>query len=203
MTTRACRRPLPRRSQELCEVFAGSGDRGGRHHSLVESRQFTRRELCDRTFFPDPARRGTGKSNLGRWSPNPEAGRRKRWRRCCPTSSAVRRRCACGSGTGPHSGRPKGDTLEVRSPDAVRRLLWSPGELGLARAFVAGDLAFEGDIFEVLAVLHRGITVPPPRRPAVAVAGAAGGAPARSPRPTDPSPARGGGSAGTAALTNP
>ena len=100
-------------------------------------------------------------------------------------------------------GPAEGNTLEVRSPDAVRRLLWSPGELGLARAFVAGDLAFEGDIFEVLAVLHAGITVPPPRRPAVAVAGAAGRAPARSSRPTDPSPARRGGSAGTAALTNP
>jgi cyclopropane-fatty-acyl-phospholipid synthase len=51
-------------------------------------------------------------------------------------------------------GPTAGDTLEVRSPDAVRRLLWSPGELGLARAFVAGDLAFEGDIFEMLAVLQ-------------------------------------------------
>ena len=51
-------------------------------------------------------------------------------------------------------GPPGGNTLEVRSPDAVRRLLWSPGELGLARAFVVGDLAFEGDIFEMLAVLN-------------------------------------------------
>ncbi len=47
-----------------------------------------------------------------------------------------------------------GDTLQVCSPDAVRRILWSPSELGLARAFVVGDLAFEGDIFEMLAVLH-------------------------------------------------
>ncbi len=51
-------------------------------------------------------------------------------------------------------GPSDGDTLEVRSPDAVRRLLWSPGDLGLARAFVVGDLAFEGDIFAVLASLH-------------------------------------------------
>jgi len=51
-------------------------------------------------------------------------------------------------------GPPYGDTLQVRSPDAVQRLLWSPGELGLARAFVMGDLAFEGDIFELLAALH-------------------------------------------------
>ena len=51
-------------------------------------------------------------------------------------------------------GPSHGDTLQVRSPDAVQRLLWSPGELGLARAFVMGDLAFEGDIFELLAALH-------------------------------------------------
>jgi cyclopropane-fatty-acyl-phospholipid synthase len=47
-----------------------------------------------------------------------------------------------------------GDTLQVRSPDAVRRLFWSPGELGLARSFVMGDLAFDGNIFELLATLH-------------------------------------------------
>src|ERR1700722_3268685 len=51
-------------------------------------------------------------------------------------------------------GPARGDTLQVRSPDAVRRLLWSPGELGLARAFVMGDIAFEGDIFELLGALH-------------------------------------------------
>src|SRR5271154_5079687 len=55
---------------------------------------------------------------------------------------------------GPCLGPSHGDTLRVRSPDAVRRLLWSPGELGLARAFVMGDLTFEGDIFEMLAALH-------------------------------------------------
>jgi cyclopropane-fatty-acyl-phospholipid synthase len=51
-------------------------------------------------------------------------------------------------------GRGDGDALQVRSPDAVRRLVWAPGELGLARAFVVGDLAFEGDISEILAALH-------------------------------------------------
>src|SRR5580693_846395 len=51
-------------------------------------------------------------------------------------------------------GPSHGDTLQVRSPDAVQRLLWSPGELGLARGFVMGDLAFEGDIYELLAALH-------------------------------------------------
>jgi cyclopropane-fatty-acyl-phospholipid synthase len=47
-----------------------------------------------------------------------------------------------------------GDTLQVRSPDAVRRLLWSPSELGLARAFVVGDLDFDGDIYHLLSELH-------------------------------------------------
>ena len=47
-----------------------------------------------------------------------------------------------------------GNTIAVRSPDAVQRLLWAPSELGLARAFVMGDLTFEGDIFAMLAVLH-------------------------------------------------
>jgi cyclopropane-fatty-acyl-phospholipid synthase len=55
-----------------------------------------------------------------------------------------------GSALGP----AKGDTVQVRSPDAVRRLLWSPSELGLARAFIVGDIGFEGDIFELLAALH-------------------------------------------------
>jgi cyclopropane-fatty-acyl-phospholipid synthase len=48
-----------------------------------------------------------------------------------------------------------GGTLQVRSSDAVRRLLWAPGELGLARAFVMGDLAFQGDLFDMLARLHK------------------------------------------------
>jgi cyclopropane-fatty-acyl-phospholipid synthase len=41
-------------------------------------------------------------------------------------------------------------TLVVRSPRAVRRLLWAPGELGLARAYVAGDIDIEGDVYGVL-----------------------------------------------------
>jgi cyclopropane-fatty-acyl-phospholipid synthase len=44
--------------------------------------------------------------------------------------------------------------IDVHSPDAIRRILWAPGELGLARAFVAGELSIEGDIFEVLVALR-------------------------------------------------
>jgi cyclopropane-fatty-acyl-phospholipid synthase len=44
-------------------------------------------------------------------------------------------------------------TLHIASVDALRRILWSPGELGVARAFVAGDLTIDGDLFAMLRVL--------------------------------------------------
>ncbi|MGH2812306.1 MAG: SAM-dependent methyltransferase, partial [Actinomycetota bacterium] len=48
-------------------------------------------------------------------------------------------------------GSSRGETaVLVRSPDALRRLLWSPNELGLGRAYVAGDIDIEGDISEAL-----------------------------------------------------
>ncbi|HEY4376798.1 MAG TPA: cyclopropane-fatty-acyl-phospholipid synthase family protein [Acidimicrobiales bacterium] len=43
-------------------------------------------------------------------------------------------------------------TVVIHSPNALRRMLWAPGELGLARAHVAGDLDIEGDIFGLLGV---------------------------------------------------
>jgi cyclopropane-fatty-acyl-phospholipid synthase len=45
-------------------------------------------------------------------------------------------------------------TLVVRSPDAIRRILTAPGELGLGRAYVAGDLDVEGDLFFGLGALR-------------------------------------------------
>ena len=44
--------------------------------------------------------------------------------------------------------------LVLRSPDALRRMVTAPGELGLGRAYVAGDLDVEGDLFAVLS-LHK------------------------------------------------
>ena len=41
-------------------------------------------------------------------------------------------------------------TLVIRSPDALSRIISRPGELGLSRAYVAGDLDIEGDIYSVL-----------------------------------------------------
>lgn len=41
-------------------------------------------------------------------------------------------------------------TVHIRSADALRRLIWAPGEMGLARAFVSGDVGLDGDVFELL-----------------------------------------------------
>jgi cyclopropane-fatty-acyl-phospholipid synthase len=37
-------------------------------------------------------------------------------------------------------------TVVLHSPDALRRLLWAPGEMGFARAYVTGDLDVDGDL---------------------------------------------------------
>ena len=44
--------------------------------------------------------------------------------------------------------------VTVRSADAIRRMLWAPGELGVSRAYVAGNIDVEGDLYEVLHALH-------------------------------------------------
>ncbi|EKX68991.1 class I SAM-dependent methyltransferase [Streptomyces ipomoeae] len=62
------------------------------------------------------------------------------------TSLPVRLRAWDGSEAGP----PEAPALVVRNRRALRRLLWKPGELGLARAWVAGDLGIEGDLYAVL-----------------------------------------------------
>ncbi|MGY2085786.1 class I SAM-dependent methyltransferase [Blastococcus sp. SYSU DS0539] len=41
-------------------------------------------------------------------------------------------------------------TLVVRDRKALRRLVYAPGELGLARAYVSGDLDIEGDLYATL-----------------------------------------------------
>ena len=60
-----------------------------------------------------------------------------------------------GTAIGPESAL---GTVAVRSANALRRLSWAPTELGLARAYVAGDLDLEGDVFEMLAVLDSKVT---------------------------------------------
>ncbi|MER6424881.1 cyclopropane-fatty-acyl-phospholipid synthase family protein [Streptomyces sp. NPDC001137] len=51
---------------------------------------------------------------------------------------------------GSQAGPPGAPALVVRNRRAVRRLLFKPGELGLARAWVAGDLDIEGDLYAAL-----------------------------------------------------
>ncbi|GLE51806.1 cyclopropane-fatty-acyl-phospholipid synthase [Mycobacterium montefiorense] len=61
----------------------------------------------------------------------------------------VRLRAWDGSEAGPLN-EPEGPVLIVRSRRALRRLLWRPGELGLARAYVTGDIDVEGDLADGL-----------------------------------------------------
>ena len=52
----------------------------------------------------------------------------------------VRLRCWDGSEFVPPGDPAASPVVELRSPDAVRRLLWHPGELGAAQAYVTGEL---------------------------------------------------------------
>ncbi|GGX68345.1 SAM-dependent methyltransferase [Streptomyces minutiscleroticus] len=54
---------------------------------------------------------------------------------------------------GSEAGPPQAPVLVVRNRRALRRLLWKPGELGLARAWVAGDLTVDGDLYTALDLL--------------------------------------------------
>ena len=54
-----------------------------------------------------------------------------------------------GSRLGPRQGAAR---LVIRSPEALRRLLTAPNELGLGRAYVAGELDIEGDIYAALGI---------------------------------------------------
>lgn len=56
-------------------------------------------------------------------------------------------RCYDGSRLGPPD--PPA-TVVVRSPDALRRIVATPGELGFSRAYVAGDIDIDGDVFAAL-----------------------------------------------------
>ncbi|TDP95002.1 SAM-dependent methyltransferase [Labedaea rhizosphaerae] len=80
----------------------------------------------------------------------------------------VRVRAWDGSVAGPEDG----PELVLRSRRAVRHVLWRPGELGLARAYVSGDLDVEGDLQEGLrrawSAPHRSLTLPAVLRAAAA-----------------------------------
>lgn len=55
-------------------------------------------------------------------------------------------RCWDGSRAGPVDG----PTVVVRSRRALRRLVWSPNQLGLGRAYVTGEIDVDGDLFAAL-----------------------------------------------------
>ncbi|GAA0591467.1 cyclopropane-fatty-acyl-phospholipid synthase family protein [Streptomyces crystallinus] len=54
---------------------------------------------------------------------------------------------------GSEAGPPGAPVVVLRHRRALRRLLWKPGELGLARAWVAGELDIEGDLYLALDLL--------------------------------------------------
>ena len=54
---------------------------------------------------------------------------------------------------GSQAGPVVGPVLVLNNRRALRRLLWSPGELGLAEAYIAGDLDIDGDLAAGLSAL--------------------------------------------------
>lgn len=54
---------------------------------------------------------------------------------------------------GSEAGPADAPVIEFRSRRALRRILWSPGQLGLSRAYVAGEIDAPGDIFAAFAAL--------------------------------------------------
>ncbi len=61
-------------------------------------------------------------------------------------------RCWDGSEMGPPDATVR---LVIKRRRALRRLLWAPNELGVARAYVSGDVEIEGDLLEGLTQLNR------------------------------------------------
>jgi len=56
---------------------------------------------------------------------------------------------------GSTAGPADAPTVRLRSPDALRRLLWHPGELGAAQAYVTGEADIDGELGPALAEIRR------------------------------------------------
>jgi cyclopropane-fatty-acyl-phospholipid synthase len=54
---------------------------------------------------------------------------------------------------GSEAGPANAPVIEFRSRRGLRRMLWCPNQLGLSRAYVAGDIDDDGDLFESFSVL--------------------------------------------------
>jgi cyclopropane-fatty-acyl-phospholipid synthase len=77
----------------------------------------------------------------------------------------VRLRAWDGSEAGPDDA----PLVIIRSPQAVRRLMWAPDELGLARAYVSGELDAEGDLYAAFGALSATGRLAPGESPAPSV----------------------------------
>ncbi|SNR84219.1 class I SAM-dependent methyltransferase [Blastococcus mobilis] len=53
----------------------------------------------------------------------------------------------------------------IRSRRALRRIVWAPGQLGLGRAYVAGEIDVEGDLYAVLGAVGEAARLGPDRSP--------------------------------------
>jgi cyclopropane-fatty-acyl-phospholipid synthase len=75
-------------------------------------------------------------------------------------------------------------TIVIRSPDALRRLVTAPGELGIGRAYVAGEIEVEGDLYWALTALqeHRRHLSPAAAADLARLLGPSGFHPPRPPR---------------------
>ena len=114
--------------------------------------EFTRGHPLDRdTSAPDPARRAPAAERPAPAS-DVAGALYPLLRRLLGPDLPVRVRAWDGSVIGPPSSPT---TIVIESPNALRRMLYAPGELGLSRAFVAGDLSLEGDVFDLLALRDR------------------------------------------------
>ncbi|MFJ3586753.1 class I SAM-dependent methyltransferase [Streptomyces sp. NPDC090127] len=66
---------------------------------------------------------------------------------------------------GSQAGPPDAPLVVLRAPDALRRVLWQPNELGLAEAYVTGDLDVDGDLAHALSRAGRAVRDRPAGRP--------------------------------------
>ncbi|WP_433263476.1 class I SAM-dependent methyltransferase [Actinosynnema sp. CS-041913] len=91
-----------------------------------------------------------------------------------------------GSAAGPQDG----PVVVIRSRRALRRLLWNPDELGLSRAYVAGELEVDGDLANGLArfweLARQGALSKPKPRDVLGALGTAVKLGAIGPRPAPP-----------------
>jgi cyclopropane-fatty-acyl-phospholipid synthase len=60
-----------------------------------------------------------------------------------------------GSELPPVDGDPRHPTVVLRSPAALAHVAFRPGEIGVSRAFVSGEVSVEGDLEAVLALRNR------------------------------------------------